>query len=92
MAELIDALDGNFEGYDEQQNLGIRFHGYVGTHEIGILAEPLRQRAPVSSPRAAIMTRAPSATNISTVAAPIPLLPPVTMATLPASLPSFFPL
>src|SRR5688500_6256885 len=43
--------------------------------------------SPTSAWRSAMTTRAPSATNFRTVAAPIPLAPPVTTATLPSSLP-----
>src|SRR4051812_16849020 len=37
--------------------------------------------------RSAMTTRAPSATNSRTVASPMPLAPPVIMATLPSSCP-----
>src|SRR5712691_3953995 len=39
-----------------------------------------------SCPRAAIVTEAPAPTNASAMPRPIPLLPPVTMATLPSKL------
>ena len=42
---------------------------------------------PLSSCMSAITTRAPSTANRRTVAAPIPLAPPVTSATLPSSFP-----
>lgn len=39
--------------------------------------------APLSALRAAMTTLAPSATNSSTLASPMPLVPPVITATLP---------
>jgi hypothetical protein len=48
--------------------------------DIGAAVDHLAGKSPTT-------TRAPSATNTSTVAKPMPLTPPVTAATLPVSLP-----
>ena len=82
--EPAEAFDGE---RDELLDLG--GVGHVGLLEGGMLTEVARHLSRRrSASTSAMTTSAPSATKRSAVTRPIPLAPPVTMATLPASSPA----
>ena len=67
------------------RGLDLLFAGDVDALKEGGIAEFLASASPRSVCASAIRTRAPSSTKSRTLAAPIPLAPPVMMAVLPSS-------
>jgi hypothetical protein len=81
-----EAIDPTEPGHSlSDYRLHVRLGGHVGRHEAGELTQSPRKLFTRSRRRPAITTLAPFSTNSAAVRAPMPLVPPVMIATLRSS-------